>query len=205
MSKARRRKLVRSIILIIACVVVAVLGAVYYTSNSVPNPFWGMLNGTYSYSPSNSSPPQSLFDARPDIVAFQYFRDYVSVDNTYPCAQDLKDYRQYNDDEGFGHCLVVRPVSSIVVNQVEIYPIYIEGLFSGNFGASIFYKVTYSDRSQFKGILLVPSYSHSSYFRRGFLHLNCWSFGSFYEQATSNVPKGVDYVDPNTGLSRCNK
>lgn len=181
--------------------------ALYERTHDVPNPYWGLFNGTYSYTPQQGLPSPDLLDTPPDTVVLHYIRDYISVAGTYPCAQDLAGYADLDLHVGdpvlLGHvCSVHRPVADVAALEVSV----------GRRGTSIDasramvtvrYRVAYADGEAWTAAMQLFPERRQGYFAAS-IHLNCWDSLEtllLYPRIVSTVPRGIQYVDGST--ERC--
>ena len=56
--------------------------AQYKSSHDIPNPFWGILGKTVTYTPEQGPPSPDLLDTRLEVVILYYITDYQKLAGT---------------------------------------------------------------------------------------------------------------------------
>ncbi len=203
----RRAVLAVAIVLascILLCGLLGIYGR-YKTTHDIPNPFWGVFNESFSYTPEQGPPGGGLLVSRPDVIVRQYLTDYIRVAHTYPCVQDLNQYESDQDPFLLGKpCTVTRPVASFAVTSVRVY---VAGESLGRFpSADVNYVVTYADgRSWASSIVGMIPHRHDSYVF-AYAHQDCWDSDGLlllYPAIVPQVPPGAEYPvrEPNGNIT----
>jgi hypothetical protein len=171
---------------------------VAYESNAnIPNPIWGNLNGSYSYSVAKGPPSDQLLDVRPDDVVRQYITDYIAIAGTFPCVQDLSQIHEGDGDPlpGKHGCMVHRPVTKIQLTNVDVQ-LHCRIFFTVCFMVvSVHLVITYSTGQKWEYSEDLFPFRQIAYYRT-YIHLGCWNIApDFYARIEAHVPKGVLYTD----------
>src|SRR5256885_15136479 len=83
--------LVSLVLLVALCSVPMTLGR-YEMTHGIPNPWWGIFNGAYSYTPEQGPPSPELMVTRPETVIARYLSDYIDLAGASPCMEDPTHY-----------------------------------------------------------------------------------------------------------------
>lgn len=209
----RRRWRTRVVALIVAgaLVVVSMLVAVsayarYEMTHDLPNPYWGIFNRGYSYTPEQGPPSAALLDTRPDVIVMQYLHDYLATAGTYPCVGNLHGYKEDETDDPVlrgGLCSVSRPVTEMQVLAVHVSQ---QGWPESVPKVKVEYLINYADGTHLHGIL--DGYADIEYAKGYFLtviHVKCWELGNaigFYDNHAVSPPTGAEYFTGD-GMSHC--
>lgn len=180
----------------------------YEHTHDLPNPYWGLFNGEYSYTPPQGPPGAGLVDSRPERIVVQYIHDYISVAGTFPCASSLADYParlEGGDPVLLGHgCTVRRTVASVTVLSVWVHRFGAELDYYTAPKATVRYRVTYTNGEAFEGTLTLAPMESQRYFLT-YIHLTCWQSLDtllLYPDIVPYVPSGVRY-ESSSGAFKC--
>ncbi len=201
-GRGRWRTRIVALIVAGAVVVVSVLVAVsvlvvhagYEMTHDLPNPYWGIFNRGYSYTPEQGPPNAVLLDTRPDVIAMQFLHDYLAVAGTYPCVEQLAGY---NEDEGYDPviegqpCGVHRQVREMWVTRVTVSEAVL-----GFLRAVVHYEVDYADGTRLAGAFHMSTLEHSKAYYLARTHANCWRLLpliGFYSHRSVTPPRGAEY------------
>lgn len=165
----------------------------YESSHDIPNPVWGLIGRTFSYTPQQEPPSPALLDSRPEAVVLQFIADYRSVAETFRCAQDLASYVLSGENTDpilsdqdqqppappYGRrCAVHRPVSAVMARSALVGLV---GHFQ-QFEAVVHLEVAYADGARYVTTIAVFPNRYQEYWDTH-IHLDCWDFigmDSFY-------------------------
>lgn len=199
-ARHRLRWIILAVLLVLLVGVALVPHAAYETTHDLPNPFWGLFNRSFSYTPDQGPPAAGLVDTRPDLLVRQYLADYIRVAGTYPCAQDPSTYDEFEDPIVHGQpCPVHRPVATFLVTSV--YVGILDTIDVGAPGAIVGFEVRYVDGERLASTLTLTPYRYQNYFL-AYIHQDCWDLPTFYPDVVPQVPRGVWYVTA-TGENQC--
>lgn len=176
---------------LLVAVGLALYGA-HETTHDLPNPFWGLFNRSFTYTPEQGPPAAGLVDTRPDVIVQQYLTDYLRVAGTYPCAQDPSTYDDFEDPITHGQpCPVHRPVVGFVVTSV--YVGILPTIDLGAPGAEVHIQVSYADGERLVSTITLTPHRYQNYLL-AYVHQDCWDLPLFYPEAVPQAPRGVWYV-----------
>jgi hypothetical protein len=178
--------------------------AIYERTHDIPNPSWGLFNGTFTYTPEQGPPSPELLRTRPDVIVGQYLADYISVAGTYPCAQDLSHYVDLDLHGGdpvlAGQgCQVDRPMAAVHITSVDVGKVR-GSIESGRPMAVVSFEVAYQDGERWTNTFELRPQRYDGYFLT-WVHLDCWSAVDtlrFYPDIVPTVPSGLDYLPAGT-------
>jgi hypothetical protein len=150
----------------------------YYRTHDIPNPIWGIFDGSYQYVPPQT-PPAALAETPPDQVLLQFLHDYISLAGTYPCATDLQQYdfeqlyHSGRDDPIYQKqpCPIQRPIQMIAITHVFIG--HVRGLETGGHVAKIDLHIQYSNGEQLHHTFELSPGKSDMYFLH-IIHYKCW-------------------------------
>lgn len=180
--------------------------ALYERVNNLPNPFWGLLNGGYTYTPQQGPPGPGLLDSRPEDALLAYLHDYIGVAGTYPCVQNLAQWQatgsSYADPMPEGqHCAVQRAVLSAIATLVVI-----EGpSFEHEPGAQVTFRIRYSDGEALSATAYFTARNGQHYLQAA-VHLDCWENVDmlfFYPNVVAHAPPHVAYSPIGSSALTC--
>lgn len=182
--------------------------ALYERTHDIPNPYWGVFNGTFTYTPEQGPPSPALLDSRPEATALAYIHDYITVAGTYPCAQDLGQYHALafggNDPVLHGTaCTVQRPVADVTVTSIFVGRVG-KGIGAYSPAARVTYQMTYGDGEQWTDTLELLPERYRSYGLFSYVHQDCWDnldLLLFYPKIVPDVPPHVAYQSPDFHLA----
>ncbi len=213
-KRGRWRSRIVALVVAGAVVVVSVLAAVsafvvharYEMTHDLPNPYWGIFNRGYSYTPEQGPPSAVLLDTRPDEIVMQYLHDYLAVAGTYPCVEQVAGY---NEDETYDpvidgqSCGIHRQVTTLRVTRVTASTAVL-----GVTRVVVRYQVDYADGTRFAGAFHMSastSIEHSKAYFLTQIYANCWELLpliGFYRHRSTPPPQGAEYYTPD-GMSHC--
>lgn len=205
-----RRRVVFVTILICVLVVVTFAALLfnphgqYERTHDLPNPYWALFTGTYTYTYEAGPPGHGLVDRRPDVAVLTYVRQYIGDFGSYPCHGQVGDYTAAH----LLDTICPPPVADVEVTSTTVGKVN-EGA-EGQNGTPVAYVsllVHYADGTTAdRTITLFPR--DSSFYFFSWVHLNCWRSGetdAFYNGALSGVPAGLSYYPGDATTRTCHK
>jgi hypothetical protein len=185
MNNQPRNRLPRWVVILTVCLVsllacscIFVFHGIYETTHDLPNPYWGILNTTYTYDVAKGPPGKGLVAKQPEDTVRQYITDYISIAGTFPCYQEVSQYTvstfdHHNSDpvlQGLP-CSIHRKVTNIVFTTV-----YIAHVAEGPDGTPAYVSVRlyYSDETFWSITIRVGPLDGDMYFKT-YIRLDCWT------------------------------
>ncbi len=185
--------------LVSVLVAVSVLGVHvgYELTHDLPNPYWGIFNRGYSYTPEQGPPSPVLLDTRPDVIALQFLHDYLAVAGTYPCVEHLAGY---NEDEGYDPVIDGQPCGvHRQVREMRVTRVNASSAVLGVLRVVVHYQVDYDDGAHLFGTFHMSAgtgIEHSKAYYLAWIHANCWKLApliGFYSNRSVTPPLGAEY------------
>lgn len=165
----------------------------YEMSHDIPNLWWGIFNGSYSYTPEQGPPSPELMVTRPDTIIARYLSEYIDFAGTYPCVQNLARYDiPYDPVLNGGACDVKRPVVDYQITGVNVQR---RGPQSG-FKTTVSSVIHYADGTEYPHEFYMLADERDPYWL-SFIHLNCWASPEtlfFFDLVISDTPTGASYA-----------
>ena len=165
----------------------------YETKHAIPNPYWGIFNGAYSYSASAPSATPDIVATPPETIAQQYLHDYITVGGTFPCASDLAAYQPDSNErdpvlDGQA-CPIHRPVQNYSFTSIHIQSVACSDIGTCE-QAVVRYHINYTTGETFTGNIMLQPRMYIHYYHAA-LRLNCWGSVDTYAFYLSMIQRHI--------------